>query len=144
MRSVRCDALLGASLLALTIAAQAQLKPPLPSEQPPLGGPLPNEAVGAKEMAAQAAARRWLEMIDRGDYGRAWNECAQLFRERVPRQQWLDSLPATRKPFGAARSRRVELATYKTTLPGVPDGEYVTVRFGTDFEKKPTPKNSCR
>jgi hypothetical protein len=136
MRSSACVTLLGASLLALTLAAHAQLKPPVPSDQPPLGGPVANETVAAKEMAAQAAARRWLEMIDRGDYGRAWNECAELFRERVPRQQWLDSLPATRKPFGAVKSRNVELATYKTTLPGVPDGEYVTVRFGTDFEKK--------
>jgi hypothetical protein len=46
------------------------------------------------------------------------------------------AMPATRKPFGAVKSRNVELATYKTTLPGMPDGEYVTVRFATDFEKK--------
>jgi hypothetical protein len=135
MKWIGCLALLSASF-ALTLSAHAQLRLPAPTEQPPLGGPVANEAVAAKEMDAQAAARRWLEMIDRGDYGRAWNECAQVFRERVPRQQWLDGMPATRKPFGAAKSRKVELATYKTTLPGMPDGEYVTVRFATDFEKK--------
>jgi hypothetical protein len=54
----------------------------------------------------------------------------------VTRQQWVDGLPATRKPFGAMKSRKFEIAVYKTSLPGAPDGEYVTLRFISTFEKK--------
>jgi predicted SnoaL-like aldol condensation-catalyzing enzyme len=34
------------------------------------------------------------------------------------------------------KARRTEVASYKVSMPGAPDGEYVTVRFSTDFEKK--------
>ena len=34
------------------------------------------------------------------------------------------------------KSRKVEVAAYKTSLPGAPDGQYVTVRYRTTFEKK--------
>jgi hypothetical protein len=54
----------------------------------------------------------------------------------VTRQQWLDGLPKTRGTLGAVKSRRAEVASYKTSLPGMPDGDYVTVRFATTFEKK--------
>jgi hypothetical protein len=134
------------ALLAVACSAGAQLKPS--TSKPPLTPPaaestpkadVPAKAGSveeAKEAAAQAAAEKWLLLLDRGEFGEAWDECAKLFRERVTRQQWLDGLPATRKPFGAMKSRKFEIAVYKTTLPGAPDGEYVTLRFITNFEKK--------
>lgn len=89
-----------------------------------------------KEIAAQNSAETWLGLVDRGEYAKAWDECAQLFRERVTREQWTESLPTSRAPFGAVKSRKVEAAGYRTSLPGAPDGQYVTVRFRTQFEKK--------
>ncbi len=89
-----------------------------------------------RELAARAAGEKWLALLDRGEYGKAWDDCAQLFRQRVTREQWVDSLPSTRAPFGAMKSRNVETAGYKTSLPGAPDGQYVTVRYRTNFENK--------
>lgn len=89
-----------------------------------------------KELAAQAAGEKWLGLLDRGDYGTAWDQCAQLFRQRVTREQWIDSLPSTRGPLGAVKSRKVELAAFRTSLSGAPDGQYVTVRYRTNFENK--------
>ncbi len=89
-----------------------------------------------KELAAQAAAEKWLGLIDSGEYAKSWEQCARLFRERVTREQWVGTLPTTRAPFGAVKSRKVDAAAYKTSLPGAPDGQYVTVRFRTTFEKK--------
>jgi len=132
--------------LTLACSAGAQLKPS--TSKPPLTPPSAESAakadapataasvVEAKEAAAQAAAEKWLALLDRGEFGKAWDETAKLFRERVKRQQWVDGLPATRKPFGSMKSRKFELAVYKTSLPGAPDGEYVTMRFITAFEKK--------
>ena len=118
-------------------AALAQMKSPTP---PTSGGsvtmPAGDSSNTFREIAAQAAGEKWLGLLDRGEYAKAWEECAQLFRQRVTREQWVDSLPTTRAPFGAMRSRKVEAAGYRTSLPGVPDGQYVTVRYRTNFEKK--------
>jgi hypothetical protein len=144
MNLMRC--LAAGAVLTLACSAAAQLKPS--TSKPPLTPPAVESApkaeaaaksgpsVEAKEAAAQAAAEQWLTLLDRGEFGKAWDECAKLFRERVTRQQWVEGLPQTRAPLGAMKSRNFEIAVYKTTLPGAPDGEYVTLRFVTSFEKK--------
>jgi len=128
-----------AALLGMLGTASAQLKPSSPTN-PPLPPSKTEsqraEAQASKELAARMAAERWLALLDAGEYGKAWDGCAQLFRQRVTRQQWIESLPPTRSAFGALKERHSEVATYKTSLPGAPDGEYVTVRFSSQFEKK--------
>ena len=123
------------SLHAAAALAQMKATPPATS-----GGsvtmPSGDSSNAFREIAAQAAGAKWLDLLDRGDYAKAWEECAQLFRQRVTREQWVDSLPSTRAPFGAMKSRKVEVAGYTTSLPGAPQGQYVTVRYRTDFEKK--------
>ena len=118
-------------------AAAAQMKAPPPSTPgASVIMPAGDSSNAFRELAAQAAGEKWLGLLDRGEYSKAWDECAQLFRQRVTREQWVDSLPSTRAPFGAMTSRKVEVAAYKTSLPGAPDGQYVTVRYRTTFEKK--------
>ena len=123
------------SLCSATVFAQMKSAPSTTS-----GGsvtmPAGDSSNAFRELAAQAAGEKWLGLLDRGEYGKAWDECAKLFRQRVTREQWTDSLPSTRAPFGAVKSRKVELAAYKTSLAGAPDGQYVTVRYRTNFEKK--------
>jgi hypothetical protein len=127
----------GAAALGLSLAVQAQLKPSGPGTPPlPPPGVTNLDAVAAKEVAAVEAAERWLAMLDKEQYGKAWDECATLFRQRVTREQWVKSLPKTRGVAGKVKARRSELSSYKTSLPGAPDGEYVSVRFSTSFEKK--------
>ena len=126
-------------LLAVSAAATAQLKPSSPSD--PSLPPSPAEArkredQSFKEMAARLRAEQWLAILDAGDYGKAWDQSARRFRENVTRQQWSESLPKTRGALGALKSRRVEVASYRASLPGMPDGDYVTVRFATSFDKK--------
>lgn len=118
-------------------ASNAQTQPS-PAAQPSgsLSLPAADSSSAFKELAAQAAAEKWLGLIDSGEYEKTWEQSARLFRERVTREQWTSSLPTTRAPFGAMKSRKIDAAAYKTSLPGVPDGEYVTVRFNTTFEKK--------
>lgn len=120
-----------------SVAAVAQMKAPPPSTPgASVTMPAGDSSNTFREIAAQAAGEKWLGLLDRGEYGKAWDECAQLFRQRVTREQWIESLPSTRAPFGAVKSRKVEVAGYKTSLPGAPDGQYVTVRYRTSFETK--------
>jgi hypothetical protein len=128
-----------AALLAIHGSAAAQLKPSGPGTPPLPPGPTDvwkKDIQAAKELAARDAAERWLALLDAGEFGKAWDQSARLFRERVSRQQWVSDIPGHRAPLGAMKARRTEVASYKVTMPGAPDGEYVTVRFSTDFEKK--------
>jgi hypothetical protein len=59
-----------------------------------------------------------------------------VFRRNVPLGTWMDKIPQVREPYGALQQREVVNAVYKTTLPGHPDGDYVTISFASKFEKK--------
>jgi hypothetical protein len=128
-------------------AAQAQLKPPAdmggapsrPQSAPTVpAAPAADPATAAKEAAAAKAASDWLKLIDAGEYGKAWDESAAVFRERVPRQQWVDSLPKNRAEFGALKTRRFDGTSYRGSISGAPEGEYVAVHYYTEFEKNPS------
>ena len=123
------------SVYSAAVVAQMKSAPPSTSGSS-VTMPAGDSSNAFKELVAQAAGDKWLGLLDRGEYAKAWDDCAPLFRQRVTREQWVDSLPSTRAPFGAMKSRKVEVAAYKTSLPGAPDGQYVTVRYRTSFEKK--------
>lgn len=99
-----------------------------------------SRATEEKATAAKRDGRRagesWLAVVDQGSYGTSWEQAAARFRQSVPREAWVNTLREKRQPFGAVRSRALQSADYATTLPGAPDGEYVTLRFDTSFEKQ--------
>ena len=89
-----------------------------------------------KEKAAVSSAEKWLRMIDEEKYAESWKDAAELFRDAVTQEQWEQSLQVVRKPLGRLLSRTVKSKSYKTSLPGAPDGEYVVIEFSTSFERK--------
>jgi len=89
-----------------------------------------------EERAAVDSAGAWLTLIDGGGYAKSWDEAAPLFKASVTEEQWVKSLDTVRKPLGKLISRTTASATYTKSLPGVPDGDYVVIKFNTDFEHK--------
>lgn len=133
------------TLLALGFAlaaggASAQLKPPpgkaptAPAAAPAAAEPSPE----AKEMMAAAtlAASGWLSLLDRRDWGRAWETSAAMFRSTVPLASWMEGIPKARD-VGDFVSREPSEAVYRKTLEGRPNGDYVTIIYGSNFSKKP-------
>lgn len=86
--------------------------------------------------AAVTAAKQWLALVDAKDYKKSWDEAAPFFKERVTAGEWVKMLGLARGPFGDVKSRELQSATYTTTLPGAPDGEYVVIQFQTQFANK--------
>jgi hypothetical protein len=134
-----------AAALACAATAHAQLKPvsrgegvrpapvPTPAQQTAQAAPASNpEAENAGKMAAHA----WLSLLDRRDWGTAWDASSAVFRQSVPLGNWMDAIPKVRQPYGALVEREAVEAVYRTTLPGRPDGQYVSVMFATKFEKQ--------
>jgi hypothetical protein len=88
------------------------------------------------EKAALDSAEKWLVLVDNGSYGQSWDEAAGYLKNALPKQQWMESLQAYRKPLGRLVSRKLISKQCATTLPGAPDGEYVVIQYETSFENK--------
>lgn len=92
----------------------------------------------ANEKAADAAARKWLALVDGGNYAESWKQAASAFRKAVTAEQWTAALNGSRGAYGSLVSRTLESAEYRTTVPGAPDGEYVVLQYESSFEHKKT------
>jgi len=90
----------------------------------------------AHETAARSAAARWLNLLDQGDYQEAFEWEAQDFRMSRTQAQFVRYMQARRAPFGRAIGRKFIGAANVRKLVGVPEGNYVSVLFKTQFEKK--------
>lgn len=89
-----------------------------------------------KEQVAVAAAEKWVALIDAGNYENSWQEGAEYFKGAVSQERWEQLLQAFRKPLGSVIFRKVTSKSYKTSLPGVPDGEYVVIRYKASYQNK--------
>ncbi|MGA7357472.1 MAG: DUF4019 domain-containing protein [Candidatus Sulfotelmatobacter sp.] len=88
------------------------------------------------EQLAQQSAESWLALVDSGKYAESWQEAAPVFKAAVTKEQWQGVLRGSRDPLGKMLSRKLKSATYTTTLPGAPDGEYVVIQYESGFEHK--------
>jgi hypothetical protein len=131
-----------AALAGAAFAAQAQLKPPpagaTGAQRPAAAAPAAAPAVSNPEYekAGQNAAHAWLMLLDRKDWGTAWDASSAVFRQNVPLGTWMDNVPKLREPFGNYVERQPAEVGYRRQLAGRPDGDYVTAIFVTKFEKK--------
>jgi len=90
----------------------------------------------ADEQAAVQVAKKWLALVDEGKYRDSWDEAADVFKNAVSKDEWEEMLGKIRPPFGKVLERNVKTKAYKTSVPGVPDGEYVVIQFQTKYEHK--------
>ena len=132
--------------LACAAGAQAQLKPAMFAAAPAKPATLVAAAPAATaasapaasanpeaENAGKLAAHAWLALLDRQDWGTAWDTSSAMFRKNVPLGSWMDAVPKVRQPYGALVEREAVEAIYKTSLPGQPAGQYVTVLFASKY-----------
>ncbi len=85
---------------------------------------------------ADAAAQKWLALIDAGNYSETWKEASAIFRGAVTEPGWENSMNTFRQPLGDLVSRKLKSAQHMTELPGAPDGQYVVMQFETSFANK--------
>jgi hypothetical protein len=89
-----------------------------------------------EERAGLASAGAWLTLVDAGQYDKSWDQAASFFKDKVSKDQWVQSLKTVRTPLGKLISRSSTSATFTTSLPGVPDGKYLVIQHNTSFEHK--------
>ena len=91
---------------------------------------------GAREKETRAAALRWLELVDAGDYAQAYAEEPARLRASTTEAQFRRSMEGRRAPFGHVVSRKFIGAAFTHKLTGSPDGHYESILFRTSFEHK--------
>jgi hypothetical protein len=90
----------------------------------------------ANENEARAAAMRWLQLLDDGDYSEAFEFKAQDFRMSQTQSQFVRLMQARRAPFGKTIDRKFIGARHVEKFVGAPEGDYESVLFKTNFERK--------
>jgi hypothetical protein len=88
------------------------------------------------EAAALEAAKSWLALVDGDKYEESWEDAGGLLKGAVTKDRWLQSMQTIRKPFGKNLDRTIRSIGYYTSLPGVPDGQYVSIKFKSTFENQ--------
>ncbi len=89
-----------------------------------------------REKAAVDAANHWLGLVDRRDNDGMWNNLSPIAASMITKESFTSQVARVRDMLGELKQREFAKAEHKTSLPGVPDGNYYLLEFKTSFEKK--------
>jgi Protein of unknown function (DUF4019) len=93
-------------------------------------------SIKEKTTIVQENVYKWLDLIDNSKYADSWSQTTDYFQNNVSQTEWEITLQRVRQPLGNILSRKIESVHSTTSLPGVPDGEYVVLQFNTSLENK--------
>ena len=96
------------------------------------------KAQTAQKAAAAAVpiAQAWLKLVDDSKIAESWEQASKLFQAGIAKDKCIAAFKSAREPLGKFRSRKLISATYMTSVPGAPDGQYVVVQCDAVFENK--------
>ncbi len=124
------------ALLVMTACSKAQDSDQTSKETAPAKkekGDDPHEM--QKAMGRQVAVQ-WLAFGDEGNWDATWDNASAVFKKAIEKEPWTKKAMAVRDPLGKLMDRKLLLVKFETSLPGVPDGEYVIAQFTTRWEHK--------
>jgi hypothetical protein len=116
----------------LTAQAAAQAPPPAGMQQ---GEPAADPHIG-EEQAAERQALGFLGYLDHGRYADSYAYTGMLIRAQLDRDSFAQQLEKARAGTGALLSRELIDASYTTTVPGAPDGQYVVLHYSASFANR--------
>jgi len=83
--------------------------------------------------AAKQSAQGWLALVDAGDYETSWEDAAKLLKSQITAEQWAARVEQVHSQLGTFQERSLIAARYTTSLPNVPDGEYVVAQYRAQY-----------
>ncbi|OKY25408.1 DUF4019 domain-containing protein [Thalassotalea sp. PP2-459] len=82
------------------------------------------------------AGKAWLNIIDKANYTKSWQEADPTFKDQLTKQKWGEALKSVRTPLGHVNSREVLIHKEYDSLPNMPKGDYVVIQYKTNFSNK--------
>ena len=86
--------------------------------------------------AGTEAAEDFLQLIDSEKYEQGWESSSALMREKIFLEVWNQQIPAMRNKVGALSNRKQDSSSLSDWAEGAPDGQYLTFKYASSFEKK--------
>ncbi|TKR30676.1 DUF4019 domain-containing protein [Luteimonas gilva] len=101
--------------------------------------PEPTPGTAAEQEEAEAAARRYLDFIDREQYDETWVRAGPALRDSTNKFMWTNVVKLAHKAFGTPPNRRLDGFGFTTRVDrNAPVGEYVLVQFKSPSGKTVT------
>ena len=122
----------GVAVLASAPASAVQA-PPQPEQQQAEPAVDPH---AAEEEAAQREALGFLGYLDHGRYADSYAYTGMLIRAQLDRDAFSKQIEKARAGTGAMLTRNLIDASYTTTVPGAPEGQYVVLHYDTSFANR--------
>jgi hypothetical protein len=85
---------------------------------------------------AEMAAREWLDLIDRGDFSRAWSSSSKATKSMYDSKTFVDLMGFQMRPLGAPVNRIVESVRSTTVLPSGMTGDFQVFTYRTTFANR--------
>jgi len=111
----------------------AQQAPPQAGMQ--LGAP-GDDPHAAEEQAAERQALGFLGYLDQGRYADSYAYTGMLIRAQLDRDAYAAQIEKIRAGAGALQGRDPIDASYATTVPGAPEGQYVVLHYHSNFANR--------
>ena len=127
-RTIPAPFLIGAIVMTLVLAALAMAALPQHTVNPETA------TLEVEETEAETAARRFVDLIEAGEWQASYDATTQSFRTSNTLEVWTTASMKTRERFGGALSRSLKGVTY----PPTPQG-YRIVTFDTRFASRAEP-----
>lgn len=123
--------------LTAVLAVGLLQRPLFAIQNPPQPGP-PSQADphAADELAAERQALGFLGYLDQGRYPDSYAYTGMLLRTQADQQKFGAQIEKARAGTGALQARELIDATYDTTVPGAPEGQYVILHYHTNFANR--------
>lgn len=87
----------------------------------------------------QQISEAWVNLVDKKDYSKAWDEAAYVFRIYADKPDWGRSVGQARSDLGGVLSRKLRNSVFRgTNFVGSLDGQCLNIEYYTHFEKKPS------
>lgn len=86
--------------------------------------------------AGEITSKAWLNIVDKGEYNKSWDEMSSITRNTVKKNEWEKILTKTRKPLGAVKTRDVVDIRSATNPKNLPAGSYMVMIYKTSFATK--------
>lgn len=78
----------------------------------------------------------WIALIDAGRYFQSWQYAGDYFKQNIEAAAWNQVLQATRGELGGVASRELVAFGRKSSIEGMPDGDYLLLKFRTLFAEE--------
>ena len=88
-----------------------------------------------KAEKATEAAMEFLQLVDSEKYAESWESSADLMKEKVTRQEWVEKLAKAKTLSGELIKRSEKDVSYSTSAQDSPEGEYIALTFDSKYQR---------